>query len=224
MTRWFGVLVFVVALAFALAACGSSSKPSVATGPSGTSPITAAPPAQGALAPWPAPADPMARSRAAGLVPETAEQLQYHVHSHLDVYLNGQHVLVPAGLGIDITNPGVHSAKINGFSAYGGIVSPCDQPCISPLHTHDVTGIIHTESSTHKDNTLGQLFIEWNVRLSATCVSTYCAPATPVSVYVDGTKFTGDPTTIPLSNLEEIAVVIGTPPAQIPNTADWNQI
>ena len=40
---------------------------------------------------------------------------------------------------------------------------PCDKPCISPLHTHDVTGIIHTESSTHKDNTLGQLFVEWNV-------------------------------------------------------------
>jgi hypothetical protein len=222
MARSLGVLVFVVALAFALAACGSSAKSS--SPPSGTSTITAVPPAPGALAPWPAPAEPMARSRAAGLVPETAEQLQYHVHAHLDVYLNGQHVLVPAGLGIDITNPGVHSATIHGFPAYGGIVTPCDQACISPLHTHDVTGIIHTESSTHKDNTLGQLFIEWNVPLSTTCVSTYCAPATAVAVYVNGAKFAGDPTTIPLSNLEEVAVVIGTPPAHIPNTADWNQI
>ena len=43
-------------------------------------------------------------------------------------------------------------------------------------------------------------------------------------VYVNGTKFAGDPRTIPLSNLKEIAIVVGTPPAQIPNTADWNQI
>ena len=60
--------------------------------------------------------------------------------------------------------------------------------------------------------------------LIATCVATYCEPATPVAVYVNGTKFTGDPATIPLSDLDEIAVVVGTPPAQIPNTADWNQI
>jgi len=219
MARLRNIVLVVVALTAVLSACGSSSKSS-----SGISTITAAPPTTGAFAPWPAPADPMARARAAGLVPETAEQLQYHVHSHLDVYLNGQHVLVPAGLGIDITNPGVHEGTTDGFPAYGGIVTPCDKPCISPLHTHDVSGILHTESSTHKDNTLGQLFVEWNVRLSATCVATYCAPATPVAVYVNGTKFTGDPGTIPLSNLEEVAVVVGTPPAQIPNSADWNQI
>ena len=110
------------------------------------------------------------------------------------------------------------------MTSYGGIAAPCDQACISPLHTHDVTGILHTESATHKNNTLGQLFIEWNVQLTATCVGTYCAPAKPVAIYVDGTKFTGDPTTIPLSNHKEIAIVIGTPPAQIPNSFDQSLI
>jgi hypothetical protein len=218
-----GIGLVFVALVAVLGACGSSSKSSPAV-PAGAPPITAVPPTPTEYAPWPAPPHPMARSAAAGLVPEDAEQLEYHVHSHLDVYVNGQHVLVPAGLGIDITNRRVHTFSTDGYPSYGGIAIPCAQACISPLHTHDVTGIIHTESSTHKDNTLGQLFIEWNVRFDGTCVATYCEPATPVAVYVNGAKFTGDPRTIPLSNLEEIAVVVGTPPAQIPNTADWNQI
>jgi hypothetical protein len=55
-------------------------------------------------------------------------------------------------------------------------------------------------------------------------VATYCKPAKAIAVYVNGAPFTGDPRTIPLSNLKEIAIVIGTPPAQVPSTADWNQI
>jgi hypothetical protein len=202
------VAAVVVSLSCMLAACGSSSKPAAA--PSAVS--------------WPAPSDPMALARAAGLQPETAERLQYHVHSHLDVFVDGRKVVVPAGLGIDISNPGVHTFTANGESSYGGISPPCDVPCISPLHTHDVTGVLHTESATRKDNTLGQLFVEWNVKLSATCVSTYCAPGKAVAVYVNGTKSTGDPAVIPLRNLEEIAVVIGTPPARIPSTFDPNLI
>ena len=40
-------------------------------------------------APWDAPGDPMALTCAAGLVPEKAEFLQYHVHAHLDVFVDG---------------------------------------------------------------------------------------------------------------------------------------
>jgi hypothetical protein len=189
-----------------------------------TPPITSAPPGPSTYAPWPAPANPMQLSCRAGLVPETAERLEFHVHAHLDVYLNGRKVLVPAGLGIDTKNSGVHLFETDGLPAYGGINPPCDQPCISPLHTHDVSGILHTESATVKYNTLGQLFIQWNVTLTPSCVETYCEPKTSVVVYVNGAKFTGDPRTIPLSNHQQITVVVGTPPARIPNTADWNQI
>jgi hypothetical protein len=170
----------------------------------------------------------MARARAAGLVPETAEQLAYHVHAHLDVFVNGRKVTVPAGLGIDTTNPGVHDfpdyPKGTGATAYGGINPPCTTACISPLHTHDVTGIVHTESSTPKQNTLGQLFTEWNVKLDQSCVNTYCRPQTKIAIYVNGKAYTGDPTAIPLSDHKEIAIVIGTPPSPIPATADWSQI
>jgi len=221
------LLVALVALVV-LAACGSSSKPSSSSdtsNPTGsTTEITAAPPDASTYAPWPAPPDPMARARAAGLVPETYEHLEFHVHAHLDVYVDGKQVLVPAGLGIDTKNPGVHLFETDGLPAYGGIRVPCQQPCISPLHTHDVTGILHTESSSRTYNTLGQLFVEWGVRLTPTCVDTYCEPETTIAVYVNGAKYSGDPTKIPLSNLKEIAVVVGSPPDQIPNTANWDQI
>ena len=211
-------MFILVSVALSVAACGSSSKPKSTSGQS-NAPITAPKPSSKDPAPWPAPSDPMARARAAGLVPEPAEQLQYHVHSHLDVFIDGKHILVPAGIGIDIANPGVHKYTADGLPSYGGIVVPCDQPCISPLHTHDVTGILHTESPTQKDNTLGQFFIEWNVRLDANCIATYCKPATDVVIYVNGTRFDGDPRTIALSDRKEIAFVVGTPPAEIPNTA-----
>jgi len=214
-------LIFV-ALAFGTAACGSSSKSGASTSVPGQ--IIAPKPSAKDPSPFPAPADPMTRARAAGLVPENAEQLAYHVHSHLDVFIDAVHILVPAGLGIDITNRGVHKFKTDGLPSYGGIFVPCDAPCISPLHTHDVTGILHTESSTPKGNTLGELFIEWNVRLDANCFATYCKPTTAVAIYVNGTRFAADPRTIPLDDHNEIAVVVGTPPAQIPNTADWSQI
>ncbi len=178
--------VGAVAIACSLAAC-SSSNPGSGTTEITTEPSSAFP------TPYPAPKDPMALARAAGLVPETAEQLQYHVHAHLDVYVDGLRILVPAGLGIDITNPGVHQGTTDGAPAYGGIVVPCATPCISPLHTHDISGIIHTESSTHKDNTLGQLFIEWNVKFSDDCFATFCQPHKAVAVFVNGTKSQGDP-------------------------------
>jgi hypothetical protein len=196
-----------------LAACSSSSKGSSAPSPSSSD-----------QEPWPAPPNPMELAQKAGLEPENAERLEYHVHAHLDVFLNGSHILVPAGIGIDTTNPAVHKFTILGQPAWGGIDPPCDQPCISPLHTHDVSGVLHTESATHKDNTLGQFFIQWNVKLTANCVATYCKPATPIAVYVNGSVFTGDPTTIPLSNYKEIAIIIGTRPAQIPSGFDKSLI
>jgi hypothetical protein len=194
-----------VALALMLAACGASSK-SVVPAPASSA------------ATWPAPADPMARARAAGLVPETAERLQYHVHAHLDVFLDGAKVVVPAGIGIAIKDPAVHSAVVDGNEEYGGINPACEQPCISPLHTHAVNGVLHTESATRKNNTLGQFFTEWGVRLDAKCVQSYCKPAKAIAVYVNGKAFSGDPRTISLSDQKEIVIAIGTPPGQIPDS------
>ena len=145
----------------------------------------------------------------------------FHVHAHLDVFVNGRHVVVPAGIGINIKDPGVQSGpNPDGSTGYGGI-RLCATPCISPLHTHDNTGILHTESATAVPNRLGQFFTEWHVRLGRACVGGYCRPSN-IQFYVNGNRYKGDPRAIPLTNHKEIAIVIGTPPKKIPKTGDFS--
>ena len=178
--------------------------------------VQAAPtPASGA-APWPAPGDPLGLTRKAGLEPETHEFLDYHVHAHLDVFVNGEPVVVPAGLGIAIDDPAVQHDVVDGTDNYGGIDPPCAEPCISPLHTHDVTGVVHTETRDRIPNTLGQFFTEWGVALDQSCVGGYCEPEASVLVYVDGRAYEDDPAAIELTDGKEIAIVVGTPPDTIP--------
>ena len=129
----------------------------------------------------------MARTRAAGLQPLKAEALAYHIHSHLDVFKNGAPVVVPQYIGIDAQ-------------------SDCSTPCISPLHTHDTSGIVHVESPEKKDYTLAQFLTEWGMTLDPGAV-----------IYVDGARVPGGPDTVVLRDGEEIAIVMGTPPATIPS-------
>ena len=208
----------VAAVILGIAACAdrpaSGSMPSTVSGQ----------PAPGASATvlWSAPPDPMGLARSAGLQPEPKEIFVNHVHAHLDVFVDGVALLVPAGIGINTDDPGVRRFdEPDGSVGYGGI-ELCGAPCISPLHTHDGTGIIHTESGTMEPNHLGQLFIEWGVTLSASCVGEFCSPAKPIAFYVNGEQFTADPSTIELADLAEIAIVIGTPPAVIPSTYDFS--
>ena len=210
--------ICVLAVA-ALAGCGGGSKSSSGgTGESGVcSQFGAPPPIRATKAPWAAPDNAMALTCKAGLIPEKAEFLQYHVHAHLDVFVDGKPVLVPAGIGIDLDNPAVRSDKApNGTVIGAGLTQECDQPCISPLHTHDPSGLLHTETKTPSPNQLGQFFTQWAVRLTNDCIGGYCKPAVPIKIYVDGNVNVGDPAQIELSNLREIAIVIGTPPATIP--------
>jgi hypothetical protein len=212
-----------VLLAFAACTNGTSGPASTASNQTG-SPRTFGPtaPAPASSVVWPAPADPMELTVAAGLVPETVEKLAFHVHAHLDVFVDGKPVIVPAGIGIDTTSPGVKSfSEADGSTSWGGIEG-CPEPCISPLHTHAQFGILHTESATPVPNRLGQFFTEWDVALTATCVGDYCSPETPIAFYVNGQPHTGDPAAIELADGKEIAIVIGTPPAQIPSTADFS--
>jgi hypothetical protein len=167
---------------------------------------------------WPAPPDPLERTVAAGLQPERKEFLIHHAHAHLDVFVDGKPIVVPPGIGIDIDDPEVKRFVRVG---YGGI-ERCRKPCISPLHTHDATGIIHTESKSPEPNTLGQFFTEWGVRLSESCVGEHCSPAR-IAFYVNGKPYQQDPRAIELTDRKEIAIVIGTPPAQIPKAADFSK-
>ena len=186
-----------------------------------TKPKPAPRPAHGAV-PWLPPADTIRWIRAAGLQPERKETLIHHVHAHLDIFVNGKPAIVPSGIGINIHDPGVRKFKEpDGSTAYGGI-ELCKKPCISPLHTHDATGILHTESASAVPNRLGQFFTEWHVRLGRMCVGGYCRPAN-IQFYVNGKRYDGNPREILLTDRKEIAIVIGTPPKKIPKTADFSR-
>src|SRR6266516_732681 len=121
----------------------------------------------------------------------TAEGAVLHIHQHLDIYLNGQHLTVPEGIGID------------------------DNSFLTEIHTHDTTGLIHVESPTQKTFRLGQFFGEWGVRVSPTCLGSYCGH---LRWWVDGKPQTGDPADLPLREHQEIVIAVGRPPAHIPST------
>ena len=156
-------------------------------------------------------------------MPLRRETLTFHRHAHLDIIVIGEPVSVPAGIGIAISDPGVKRFETPSGVGYGRIEG-CDDPCISPLHTHDPSGVIHTEAAVERLNSLGQLFDEWGVRLDSQCVGGYCRPTATIQVFVDGDSYAGDPTDIELTDEKEIAIVIGSSPAEIPSTYDFSDV
>lgn len=151
--------------------------------------------------PWAAPADAAARIRAAGLPALGTEGQAMHIHAHLDVIVDGGAVTVPADIGIDTA----HNE-------------------ISPLHTHDTSGVIHVESPVTADFTLAQFMTEWNVRLSATTLgSLTTGDGKQLKVYVNGRERGGDPGALALHDHDEIALVHGDPNARttVPSGYAW---
>ena len=214
--------IVVVGVVLATAGCGTAPAQSPAP-PSPSAVVAPSASAEAAVIVWPAPPDPMERTIQAGLKPQPKEFKTNHVHAHLDVFVDGKPVTVPSGIGIKIDDPAVHRFdEPDGSVSYGGI-DFCNEACISPLHTHDVSGIIHTESASPEPNTLGEFFTEWGVELSATCVAEHCAP-TPITLYIGGEPYEGDPRAVELSDQKVIVIVVGTPPATIPTTADFSNV
>ena len=169
---------------------------------------------------WPAPPNPMALAGQGGLEPTEKEYLTTHTHAHLDVFVDGQDVEVPSGIGIDIEAPtGIDIQPTDDGTATDYQVTLCEAACLSPLHTHDPSGIIHTESSKADQDpyTLGQFFTEWGVRLDNSCVGEFCTSSTSIDVYLNGEKYDGNPADIKLESHLEIAIIIGTPPSVIPD-------
>jgi hypothetical protein len=139
-----------------------------------------------------------ARIRADGLPSLGAEQLQFHIHQHLDVFVNGQAVTVPQLIGI--SGPG----------------------SLAVIHTHDDSGVIHVESPIQRIYTLGNVFDVWGVLLTRDCIGGYCAKGdSSLRVFVDGKPLQGNPRGLILTDRQEIVVAFGTKdelPQPIPST------
>jgi hypothetical protein len=139
----------------------------------------------------------LARLKAIGLPALATEGNVLHIHQHLDLIINGKQVTIPTHIGVN---------EAAGF--------------ISPLHTHDLSGIIHVESNVVRDFTLGEFFDIWGLELTNDCLGSYCnTGSTTMKIYSNGTLYTGKPRDLVLTPHQEIMFVYGstTPTTIIPS-------
>ncbi|AXJ09884.1 hypothetical protein [Arthrobacter sp. PM3] len=140
------------------------------------------------------------RIKAAGLPVLNMEGAAEHFHAHLDVFVDGKPVAVPADIGFS-------------FSAAG-------QPDgISALHTHDESGIIHIEAPAAGDTyTLGQILTEWGVLDGTGKPGTAHSGISDWTVAVNGAKQDGPAQAVVLKAHDEIVLFHGTAPDPLPAT------
>lgn len=129
---------------------------------------------------------------------DPTEFVDYHIHAHLDIFIDGQPYAIPAGVGI----------KPN--------------ECLFWLHTHNTSGVIHIEAPANKDFTLGQLFSVWGQTFSNTQIfDKMTTDKETLHAYVNGKEINGDLRNIKINAHDEIAIVYGTSPTIIPSIYDF---
>ena len=108
-----------------------------------------------------------------------------HYHPHLQIIVKGSEVAVPANIGVD--------------PATGAM---------SALHTHEPDGTIHIEAGRAGEMfTLGQLFIEWGVKLTATQIGgLHTRGGQTVGLTSNGAPVAGDPTKLRLQPEQKIVL------------------
>lgn len=132
-----------------------------------------------------------------GISSAASEQLAFHIHSHLQIYVDGKQKLVPYGVGI-VPPLALQTSDGSSF-AEGG-------KAIYWLHTHDESGIVHIESPIKRTFTLGNFFDIWGQQLSSGQVG---PDKGTVTAFVNGKKVTGDPAKIQLGVHKVIQLDVG---------------
>jgi hypothetical protein len=184
------VVVLAIVLGIVLTGRGGNK---AATSSSTTIPWASIPGLQTGAPPWNNSSAVLAdRLQLLGLNALGAEGSVIHIHQHLDVYVNGKKVQVPALVGIDTAS---------GF--------------LTELHTHDTSGILHVESATNRSYVLGQFFGEWGVKLTRNCLGTYCRG---LKWWVDGKRMVGNPAQLILKPHQEIVIATGKRPSSVPSS------
>lgn len=123
------------------------------------------------------------------------EQLNYHVHTHLDVFVDGREQEIPGDVG-----------RLSS--------------CLYWLHTHDTTGLLHVEAPQTREFTLGQFLDIWQQTGESTEFFA-SVQSQNVTAYIDGEQFEGHYRDVPLESLTQVALIIGEPPASIPGEYEF---
>lgn len=210
MSKLVSRIASLIAVALCVAACGSSSSSSGAPSSGSSATPTTSGTTTGSAqvigfegipieqGPDLAPASTTGTGTVDGISCGPTEQLTYHIHTHLAVYVNGSLRALPGGVGI----PGSSVVIYRGAPvAQGG-------QCIYWLHTHAPDGVIHIESPTARVFTLGNFFDEWHQPLGPGGVAGATGPVTAI---VDGKPWTANPRAIPLIPHSVIQLSVGSP-------------
>jgi hypothetical protein len=139
------VIVAVVVVIIVSSGGGSSSSATTASGGSvgDTSGLQTGP------APWKPEYSYLAQRLGAFNFPQQTD-IGYHIHAQLNVYIDGKQTTVPANLGIDPQGR-----------------------FISPIHTHDTSGVVHMESTKFYPFTLGEFINIWGVYFTKNQLGAY---------------------------------------------------
>jgi len=133
-----------------------------------------------------------------GIGCDTTEQLVYHIHAHLTVFVSGAARQIPAAIGI----PGAQAQN----TPQGPFIG--SGTCFYWLHTHAADGIVHIESPVHRQYTLGNFFNEWGQPLGPGQVGPVKGHVTAI---YNGRHYQGNPRNIPLTAHAQIQLEIGQP-------------
>jgi hypothetical protein len=138
----------------------------------------------------------------AGISCDAMEGSRIHIHQHLTILDHGRPVAIPLNVG-----------------------RPLEKGCLYWVHTHTPDGVIHIEAPQFRPFTLGDFFAVWGEPLSRTqAASARAAKGQALRVWVNGTRYTGDPRTIPLAAHTDIVIETGPPYPTPPKFTAWGTL
>ena len=126
------------------------------------------------------------------------EQLTYHIHAHLSLYVNGVPVPVAQGIGL-----------------------ATDQSCLYWLHTHDNSGIVHIESPQQASYTLGTFIHLWGEQFPQLQYPNQLSLTNGWVVYVNGQVYKGDFHNITFTPHELITMAYNSPGIKPDTVYNW---
>jgi len=126
-----------------------------------------------------------------GVYCDQLEQLSYHIHVHMTIWLNGQQVTIPQGVGI-----------------------ATDRSCLYWLHTHDSTGIVHIEAPQSAVLTLQNFLDIWGKEFSQLGFHNELAESAGWTIYVDGKQVQGDFKSVVFTPHKVITIMYNSPNAK----------